>query len=120
MQSSEIIALEQALAAAHITLDLETIDTLLHPDYAIMQPDGTLETKSDVLLSYQSGKRHWDRADVDEMTVSVYDNFARVIGRWSASGVNNGQAFNYQARFISIWIKTNGIWQNISYQSVEI
>lgn len=116
----QIIACEQALAKAHLTLDIETIDSLFHPDYMILQPDGTLETKADVLQSYQSGQRHWDKAEVNDLDVALYDNFARVIGKWSASGVNNGKAFEYHARFISIWIRTDGIWRNISYQSVEI
>ena len=115
-----IIACEQALARAHLMLDIATIDSLFHPDYVILQPDGSLETKADILQSYRSGQRHWDKAEVTETEVTLHDNFARVIGKWSASGVNNGQAFEYQARFISIWIRTDGTWRNISYQSVEI
>ncbi len=37
-----VLHAEHALAQAHITLDLATIDQLLHPDYLIVQPGGTL------------------------------------------------------------------------------
>ena len=115
-----IIACEQALAKAHLTLDIEILDSLFHPDYMILQPDGNLERKADVLQSYQSGEGHWDKAELDDLEVTVLGDFARAIGKWSATGVNRGQAFDYQARFISIWIKTEECWRNISYQSVEI
>jgi hypothetical protein len=36
---------EQQLAAAHLQLDLETIEYLLHPDYVIIQPGGKVEYK---------------------------------------------------------------------------
>ncbi len=111
---------EQTLAAAHLTLDLDTIDHLLHPDYIILQPNGTLETKSDVLASYQSGTRRWDTAEVDKLQVRLYENTAVVIGRWQATGQNEDEHFDYTARFISIWIKEDGRWQNIAYQSAEI
>ena len=118
--SQEIIALEEQLAAAHLTLDLNIIAGLLHDDYLIMQPDGTTETKQDVLNSYASGERHWRAANVSEVQVSVYGKMARAVGVWSAQGTNRGQPFDYRARFVSIWIDGGQGWQNIAYFSVEI
>ena len=111
---------EHALAAAHLTLDLATIDRLFHPDYRILQPDGRFETKADVLASYQSGSRRWDTAEVDQLDVKLYQTTAIATGRWQATGQNGDEHFDYAARFISVWIKEDGRWQNISYQSAEI
>jgi hypothetical protein len=115
-----LIKAERDLASAHLTMNLIVIDNLLHRDYSIIQAGGKIETKQEVLDSYRSGNRHWDVAEVDELKVQVYDKMAKVIGRWQAKGTNNGVAFNYQARFISIWIKEKGQWQNISYAASEI
>jgi ketosteroid isomerase-like protein len=115
-----IKAAERQLAAAHLTLDLDTIDRLLHPDYLILQPDGRFETKADVLASYRSGDRHWDTADVDQLDVRLYGSAAIVTGRWQATGVNSGQPFAYAAHFISTWLYEDSRWQNIAYQSSEI
>jgi ketosteroid isomerase-like protein len=52
--------------------------------------------------------------------VKVYGDMARVIGLWIAAGTNNGLAFDYQARFISVWIQERDNWKNISYTSNEI
>lgn len=112
-----IINAEQELAKAHLTMDLTTMDILLHKDYIIAQPGGRIETKEDVLESYKTGSRHWDKAQTDELEVKLYGDMARVLGFWKAAGANNGIPFDYQARFISIWIKENGSWKNISYAS---
>ncbi len=71
-----IIHAEQKLAQAHLTPDLDMIDSLLHPEYEIIQPDGRIETKAD--------------------------------------------DFDYAARFLSIWIKEGGRWQNVAYHSTDI
>ena len=115
-----IIQAEQTLARAHITMDIKTISQLLHQDYVIVQPGGKIETKADVLASYQIGNRHWDIAQVDQLEVKIYKDMGRVIGLWRGVGTNNGQAFNYQARFISIWVREDEDWENISYSSAEI
>lgn len=116
----QIIDSEERLARSHLTLDLNEIDLLLHSDYVIIQPNGVIENKDEVLSSYQGGNRKWETAAVSELSVELFDNMARVIGIWSASGMNNGQTFDYQARFISIWLKENNGWKNIVYSSSEL
>jgi hypothetical protein len=115
-----VIDSEERLAAAHLSLDLAEIEALLHDDYVIVQPGGALETRSDVLASYRSGARAWSKADVDQLDVRIYGECARVVGRWTAAGVNNGAAFDYQARFVSIWVRQHNTWWNLSYASAEI
>ena len=115
-----VIAAEQALADAHLTLDLDVIDRLLHPDYLIVQPDGSTETKADVLASYRTGNREWQTAEVDELAVSLYGDATVVHGRRQAAGRNGAETFDYAARFLSAWIMDEGRWQNVAYQSIKI
>lgn len=115
-----IAAAERALAAAHLTLDLDVIDRLLHPDYVIVQPGGAVETKSDVLASYRTGTRHWDKASVDDFDIRLYRDAGVVVGRWQATGRNGSVAFDYSARFVSVWVRIDDRWQNVTYQATEI
>lgn len=110
---------ERALAAAHIALDLDTLDRLLHPDYINLQPDGGSETKAQVLASFQTGARHWDMAEVDQLDIRVFGNCAVVVGRWRAAGRNGAVHFDYAARFLSIWVNDEGRWRNVAYQATE-
>ena len=111
---------ERELAQAHVQMDLNKIDDLLHPDYTILQPGGDIENKGAVLASYQQGTRHWDSATVADLDVTVSGNLALVSGLWIATGQNGQDLFDYTARFLSMWRKDNDQWQNIVYQSTEI
>lgn len=104
----EIAQAEHALAEAHLTLDLDTIDRLIHPGYIIVQPGGEVETKAEVLASYRTGTRRWDKAQVDQLDIRLHRDAAIVIGRWQASGQNGEQSFDYQARFLSVWVSRTG------------
>ena len=116
----DVVEAERRLAAAHLNKDLNVIDRLLHPDYFILQPDGHVETKAQVLDSLSSADRYWDIAEVDDLDVRIYADTAVVVGRWRAKGVHGEEFFNYSARFLSVWIMDQGRWQNIAYQSTEI
>lgn len=112
-----VIQAEQALAAAHLTLDIATIDRLLHPAYVIVQPGGVQETKAQTLASLQSDNRHWDVAESDELAVSLYGDTAVVTGRWRGRGYNGASPFDYCARFLSIWVCEGGEWRNVAYMA---
>jgi ketosteroid isomerase-like protein len=114
-----IINAEHALVKAHVDLDIATIDSLLHEDYVILQQGGKIETKPDVIDSYNSGLRHWEKAKVADLDVNVYGDMGRVIGLWKAAGTNNGIAFDYRARFISVWIQEGDNWKNIFLLKVK-
>ena len=111
---------ERELADAHLQLDLEAIERLLRPDYVIVQPGGRVETKTEVLASYRADGRHWDTAGVDQLDIRLYGATAIVTGRWRASGHSGLERFDYVARFLSIWLKEDGRWQNIAYQATEM
>ena len=85
-----------------------------------MQPDGTTETKAEVLASYASGQREWSFAEVDQLSVRISGDTGIVVGRWRARGANRGQAFDYAARFLSVWVRIADGWRNLAYQPVEI
>ena len=62
----------------------------------------------------------WGEARSDELQVRVYGETAVVIGRWEARGVNAGYAFDYVARYVSVWAWRDSRWQMVSDQSTEI
>jgi ketosteroid isomerase-like protein len=81
-QQREIIAAERRLAAAHLDLDLQTIDQLLHPEYVILQPNGRIEGKGEMLASLGGGERSWEVAQSDQLEVLNTGQTAVVTGRW--------------------------------------
>jgi ketosteroid isomerase-like protein len=116
----EVLSAEKEWTQAHLETDIETLDRLMHPDYTIIKPEGIVWDKEIALASYIPGKRHWEKAGSSEYIVRIYGDMAIVIGKWEARGINNGEPFDYSARYTSIWIKENGKLMMVSDQSTEI
>ena len=117
---SEVLAAEQAWAEALRTLDLDALEQLMADEYAIIQPGGGVVDKLATLDSLRGERRHWEIARSDEHDVRIYGETAVVIGRWTGKGVNQGQAFDYQARYLCVWVKRDGRWQMVADQSTEV
>jgi len=116
----EILAVERAWTEAHLQDNPVVIEQLMADDYVKIQPDGSLSNKAETLAAYQPEVRYWEHAQGDEYDVRIYGDTAVVVGRWTARGMNNGQRFDYSARFLSVYVKRNGRWQMVAEQSTEI
>ena len=116
----EVLAAEEEWTQAHLKTDAEALDRLMHPDYTIIKPNGEVWDKKKALASYVPGKRDWTEAGSSGHLVRIYGNTAIVIGVWRARGVNNGEAFDYSARYTSLWVKCGGRLMMVSDQSTDI
>jgi ketosteroid isomerase-like protein len=114
-----VLSTERAWTDAHRHGDTTTIARLMAPDYAKIQPDGSVISREEALASYVPEERVWEVAQGDEYDVRVYGDTAVVIGRWTARGVNHGVQFDYQARFMSVYVRRGGMWQMVAEQSTE-
>ena len=116
----EVLTVERAWTDAHLRGDVQTLEAIMAFDYVKIQPDGSLSDKPATLASYQPEQRAWELAQGDEYDVRIYGDVAIVIGRWTARGINNGQPFDYAARFLSIYVRRDGRWQMVAEQSTDI
>lgn len=115
-----VLAAEADWLNAHQRTDRQLLDRLMHRDYAIISPNGGVIKRAEALASYVPGERVWDFAQSDQHQVKIYGNTAIVLGRWRAQGTNNGQPFDYAARYVSVWIWEDDRWQMLSDQSTPI
>ena len=53
----EVMKAEEAWTQAHLETDIEALDRLMHRDYTIIKPDGSVWDKETSLASYVPGKR---------------------------------------------------------------
>ena len=116
----QILQPEREWLLAHLDCDVAELDRLMADEYTQVNDKGKVVRKAEVIASFESGARHWDEARSDELQVRVYGEAAVVIGRWQARGVNAGQAFEYAARYVAMWVWRDGRWQMVSDQSTEI
>jgi ketosteroid isomerase-like protein len=117
---AEILEAERQWAKAFLELDLVTIEKLIDDDYILIQHDGSLERKAQVLESLASQHRHWESASSDNHEVRVYGDVAVVIGHWQSRGHNHDQAFDYEAQYMAVWVKRHDGWRITADQSTPI
>lgn len=116
----ELLAIEREWTAAHRNGDFDTLARRMADDFVKILPDGSLVDKAEVLASLRDQHRSWDYAAGDEYDVRVLGDTAVVIGRWRARGSNNGQPFDYAARFMSVYVRRDGRWLMLTEQSTAI
>ena len=116
----QVLVAEREWLLAHLHLDIPALERLMDSDYLQIDAGGDALDKEQVLASFRSGERHWDEAHSDEHHVRVYGNTAVVVGRWRARGENAARPFDYQARFVSVWVRRDGEWRMVSDQSTPI
>jgi ketosteroid isomerase-like protein len=122
----EVDAIEQVLLAerdwllAHLRLDVAALERLMDPDFLQIDAGGSTVGKEQVLASFRSGERYWAEARSDEHHVRVYGDAAVVVGRWWARGQNGTDTFDYQARYVSVWVRHDEGWRMVSDQSTPM
>ena len=116
----EVIAAERRWVQAHRDLDLDVLAEMMAEDYVQIRPDGSVVGKQEALESYRSGNRRWDHADSDQYRVIIIEGAAILVGRWIGRGENNGELFDYTARFMAIYTHQNGKWLLVADQSTPL
>jgi ketosteroid isomerase-like protein len=118
--TNEIIAVEKQWAKAFLELDMATIAELMDDSYTLIQQNGQVESKQQVLESLQTQQRQWETATSDPQDVRLYGNVAVVVGHWQSKGKNHGQEFDYTACYLAIWVKHPQGWRIVADQSTPI
>jgi ketosteroid isomerase-like protein len=116
----KLLKTEQKWADAHLSLDLNALEDILSDQYRQIQSDGSVIEMGELLTSYRSGNRRWNVAESDEHEVRILGDVAILIGRWRGAGINNGEAFDYAARFLAVYQLEDGDWKLIADVSVPI
>lgn len=120
-REKEIVRLEEQWLQAHLHLDIAALDDLMHPDYRIVKPDGSIWDKTEALVSYRDDSRNWDIAEISDLSVRLYASSALVTGLCRAKGQNKGEDFDYRARYLWAWIADEqGTWKLVHDQSVPL
>ena len=117
---AEVIAVEQAWVEAHRNLDLDTLEHILSDQYRQLQADGKVIGKQDLLVSYRTGLRNWEIAESDQYEIRMLGETALLLGRWRGKGQNQGEKFDYSARFLAVDQLEAGEWKLISDVSVPL
>ena len=120
-EREHVLAVEREWTEAHLRGDVPTIPRLMADDYLRINADGSVTDRAATLAAYTYPKRAiGKKREGDEYIVQIHGETAIVIGRWTARGMNNGERFDYAARFMSVYVKRRGDWKMVAEQATEI
>ncbi len=116
----ELIKLENDWNDAMVKRDVAALSRILADDWTIIDPEGSIVTKTQFLADFKSGAHVVSSAVADETKVRVHGEAAVVLGRWTGKEQYKGKDISGQYRFTDTWIKKDGRWQCMASAAVKI
>lgn len=110
----------QHLDKALLQKDEVFLKSVLHKDVSYGHSNGWIQSKSDILNDFKSGKLTYNKIENNSSAiVRLNKKYATVKTNTNAEGVVNGTAFKLTLHVMQFWIKTKKGWQLIARQSAK-
>ena len=111
----------QQLDKALLQKDETVLKSVLHKDLSYGHSNGWIQSKSDILNDFKSGKLAYNKIENNSSVIIIITrDYATVKSNTNAEGVVNGTAFNLKLHIMQFWIKTKNGWQLIARQSAKL
>ena len=110
----------QQLDKALLQKDEKVLQTVLHKEASYGHSNGWIQSKSDILNDFKSGKLTYSKIENNNSAiVTIGKKYATVKTNTNAEGVVNGTAFKLTLHIMQFWVKTKKGWQLIARQSAK-
>ena len=110
----------QQLDKALLEKNETVLKSVLHKDLSYGHSNGWIQSKSDILNDFTSGKLTYSKIENNSSAIIVINKkYATVKTNASAEGVVNGTAFKLTLHIMQFWVKTKKGWQLIARQSAK-
>lgn len=108
-----VASLDLAYQAAVKANDFETMDSILHEQFAMVYGDGRVIGREELLESARSAERQYDIQDEDPGTqaVRVWGDTAVVTACLHVKGMRAGEAFDRRVWFSDTYVRSAGQWR---------
>jgi len=110
-QEEEVKKLEGERSKAQVQGDIGKLDEVLAPEFMELNTAGQIRTKRENIEGHKSGEVHWEKFDLDELSVRVYGETAVVSGRLTRKGTFAGRDLSGQSRYTRYYVRRQGRWQ---------
>ena len=111
----------QQLDKALLQKDENVLKSVLHKDLNYGHSNGWIQSKSDILNDFTSGKLTYNKIENNSSAIIVITKeYATVKTNTNAEGAVNGTAFKLTLHIMQFWIKTKKGWQLIARQSAKL
>jgi tRNA/tmRNA/rRNA uracil-C5-methylase (TrmA/RlmC/RlmD family) len=111
----------QQLDKALLQKDETVLNSVLHKDLSYGHSNGWIQSKSDILNDFTSGKLTYSKIENNSSAIIVINKeYATVKTNTNVEGVVNGTEFKLTLHIMQFWIKTKKGWQLIARQSTKL
>ena len=105
---------------AMIDVDMETLEASLAEDLTYSHTTGWTETKSEFLLTVESGKINYMAVTPRDVAVRIYGDVAVITGLSDMQGTVGDRELSFTIRFLDVSRRVGDSWQLVAWQSVRI
>lgn len=116
----EVRELELRRFKALTDQDTAALDQILSDDLTYTHSSAHVDTKATYIASIRSGELKYVSIVPDELKVRVYGSAAVITGRAEFKSESHGQAATMQLRFTDTYVRQNGHWQMVAWESTRI
>ena len=117
---TEIRDLQTRRLRAMTEADVPALQRLLADDLIYTHASGWRQTKAEFLASIRSGELLYHSFTSDDLNVRGYGNMVLVTGRAAAKVRAKGQELNVSLLYLEAYVKQDGRWQLVAWQSTRL
>lgn len=119
--AAEIEALEDERWAAQIAEDIDTLSGLYSDSMRYTHSNGMVDTKQSYLTAIEKRVFDYRSEERSDVECSIVGDTALVTGRARFNVVVGGdREVDLDARFTVVWVRVDGTWQFLCWQSTPI
>jgi ketosteroid isomerase-like protein len=97
--------------------DTKTMARILADDFILVEGDGTVSTKADLLKDAASGKTNYEHQVDSERTIRLWGDTAVVTAKLWAKGLEDGKQVDYYMWFSDTYIRKPTGWSYVFGQA---
>jgi ketosteroid isomerase-like protein len=109
--------LDTAYQAAVKANDAATMDRILADDFILIEGDGTVSRKADLLNEARSRRINYEHQEESVQTVRVWGDSAVVTAKLWGQGTNAGKPFDWTLWFSDTYVRTATGWRYVLGQA---
>ena len=118
--SAELMKMEHDMLAALLKKDAATFGKHFHDDAVLTTPDGSVQTKAQLLGDVKSGALVLESSSISDMKVKVHGDAAVVTYITTDKGKYKGQDISGRFRWTDVFVRQGGAWQLLAGQGTPI
>jgi len=115
-----LMKLEREATAALIKRDAASFGRIFADDAVLTSPDGTVQTKAQLLADVKSGSLVLESSDIADMKVHVHGEAALVTYATTDKGKYKGQDISGRYRWTDVFVRRSGTWHIVASQGTPI